>query len=447
MNRHHKRRTVRHFQRLESRTPLAADLQFSAPVAYATGAGPEAVLAADLNGDQILDLITADFQDNAVSVFHGNGDGSFQTRRMHFAGQGPVAIAASPLRTDGPLNDLVVANLFTGDVSVLLAIGEGNFEPEVPYRAATFTVDLVTEDLNGDGHRDLAAVSSGSPFLPNGGGGVTLFAGDGSGTFATAELMVDLPGAASIAVADFNQDSFVDLAVGTENLSDVTEIALYFGDGTGTFTRGPAVWNESGADRLIASDLNADGHVDLVANYFASDRIIVLLADGHGGFHEGVRYTAGSGGMTGLIVTDLNADSFADVAVTLSRQGVVAALFGNGDGTLAEAQTFPVGEKLAGLTAGDFNQDGVIDLATTSQQTNEVLVIFGDLVVSPSLQAGDANGDGRFDSSDLIQVFQRGHYEDALVKNSTWADGDWNGDGEFDSSDLVAAFQTGAYMG
>ena len=58
---------------------------------------------------------------------------------------------------------------------------------------------------------------------------------------------------------------------------------------------------------------------------------------------------------------------------------------------------------------------------------------------------GDANLDGRFNSADLVLIFQRGAYEDDLALNSGWADGDWNGDGEFDSSDLVWAFRSGAY--
>jgi hypothetical protein len=58
---------------------------------------------------------------------------------------------------------------------------------------------------------------------------------------------------------------------------------------------------------------------------------------------------------------------------------------------------------------------------------------------------GDANIDGLFNSTDLVQVFQRGECEDTVVGNSTWSDGDWNSDHEFDSSDLVTAFQTGKY--
>ena len=59
---------------------------------------------------------------------------------------------------------------------------------------------------------------------------------------------------------------------------------------------------------------------------------------------------------------------------------------------------------------------------------------------------GDANRDGLFNSSDLVQVFQRGEYEDQIEGNSTWEDGDWNGDGDFTTADLVLAFQSGGYQ-
>ena len=61
------------------------------------------------------------------------------------------------------------------------------------------------------------------------------------------------------------------------------------------------------------------------------------------------------------------------------------------------------------------------------------------------IRDGDANKDGLFDSTDLVQVFQAGEYEDDMPQNSYWTTGDWTGNGEFDSSDLVAAFLTGRY--
>ena len=83
----------------------------------------------------------------------------------------------------------------------------------------------------------------------------------------------------------------------------------------------------------------------------------------------------------------------------------------------------------------DLTADGVIDQADRDFWVEALKETY----------FGDANLDGEFNSSDFVQVFQRGEYEDAIVGNSGWADGDWNGDSEFDTSDVVLAFQAGGY--
>ena len=114
--------------------------------------------------------------------------------------------------------------------------------------------------------------------------------------------------------------------------------------------------------------------------------------------------------------------------------------------------------------AGDFNGDGVIDATDidllTLQVRNETHLADFDLtsdglvdetdrihLITKSLFTyfGDANLDLEFNSSDLVAVFQKGEYEDGIPANSTWSSGDWNGDGEFDSTDFVTAFGEGGY--
>ena len=63
----------------------------------------------------------------------------------------------------------------------------------------------------------------------------------------------------------------------------------------------------------------------------------------------------------------------------------------------------------------------------------------------PENRAGDSNGDGRFDSDDLLFVLAAGEFEDGIAGNSTFLEGDWNGDGDFDSADLVYVFKLGSY--
>jgi hypothetical protein len=58
---------------------------------------------------------------------------------------------------------------------------------------------------------------------------------------------------------------------------------------------------------------------------------------------------------------------------------------------------------------------------------------------------GDADLNGSFDSTDLVQVLAFGEYEDGVELNSTWLTGDWDGDGDFTSGDLVVALADGGY--
>ncbi|MCA9167457.1 MAG: hypothetical protein KDB23_07295 [Planctomycetales bacterium] len=83
----------------------------------------------------------------------------------------------------------------------------------------------------------------------------------------------------------------------------------------------------------------------------------------------------------------------------------------------------------------DLNDDGTVDGLDRDVWVNEIKRTY----------YGDATMDGKFDSGDLVEVFQAGQYEDGIVGNSTWATGDWNGDTEFDSSDFVTAFSAGGY--
>ncbi|MCA9166381.1 MAG: hypothetical protein KDB23_01875 [Planctomycetales bacterium] len=56
---------------------------------------------------------------------------------------------------------------------------------------------------------------------------------------------------------------------------------------------------------------------------------------------------------------------------------------------------------------------------------------------------GDANRDGVFNTTDLVDVFKPARYETG--QRATWSEGDWNFDGLFESGDLVAALQGGLY--
>jgi len=78
---------------------------------------------ADLDGDTVPDLVTANRDSVDVSVLLGNGDGTFQAVVSFAAGDGPVSVAVADLDGD-TVPDLVTANSFSDDVSVLISLPE-----------------------------------------------------------------------------------------------------------------------------------------------------------------------------------------------------------------------------------------------------------------------------------------------------------------------------------
>jgi hypothetical protein len=113
---------------------------------------------------------------------------------------------------------------------------------------------------------------------------------------------------------------------------------------------------------------------------------------------------------------------------------------------------------------GDFDSDGDLDVEDLDTLTLATFATVPDQRFDLNLDSqvdqrdrefwildlkqtyiGDSNLDGEFNTSDLVQVLQRGEYEDDLEGNSLWSDGDWNGDLEFNTSDLVYALQSGGY--
>ena len=128
---------------------------------------------------------------------------------------------------------------------------------------------------------------------------------------------------------------------------------------------------------------------------------------------------------------DFQANLIGEVSVRVTNQGGDI----DGDGALTVADIDAVCAIVRSGGSLDLNGDGLTDVADVRTQVQDLM----------HTKIGDVNLDGVFNSSDLVLVFQRGEYEDAIVGNSSWADGDWNCDGEFSSSDFVFAFEAGGY--
>ena len=90
------------------------------------GLAPINAVAADVDGDAVLDLVVANSLSNDVSVLLGNGDATFRTYARTPVGLGPRWVSVADLDGDGRA-DAVTANRDDDDLSILQGRADGTF--------------------------------------------------------------------------------------------------------------------------------------------------------------------------------------------------------------------------------------------------------------------------------------------------------------------------------
>ena len=179
---------------------------------YPVGLSPQQIISGDFNGDGVPDLVVAGSESDIVSVLinKNNLSGSFNTRVDYATGDTPISIASNDFNGDGALDIAVGLNARTRAVSVFLNKNDlsGTFNTSVDYIVGGNPYSLISEDLDGDGAFDLAALSSQGNLLS-----VLLNKNDMSGTFYARTDFATGQTPVSITSGDFNGDGDVDLAV------------------------------------------------------------------------------------------------------------------------------------------------------------------------------------------------------------------------------------------
>jgi hypothetical protein len=350
-------------------TRPTSSVALGTPASSNAGSSPFYVGTGEFNGDGKLDLIVANLASNDISVFLGNGDGTFQAAVNYVTGSAPRSVGVGDFNGDGKL-DMAVAN--NNNVSVLLGNGDGTFQPAVNYAAASGGQSVAVGDLNGDGKLDLVVANNQS-------NNVSVLLGNGDGTFQAAVNYPAGSGASSVAVGDFNGDGKLDVTVanfGTDNVS------ILLGNGDGTFQTAVNYAAGGGCQSIAVGDFNGDGKLDLAVANFATKDVSVLLGKGDGTFQSAMNISVGAQPES-LVEGDLNGDGILDLVVGNSGTGSVSILLGIGDGTFQPVVDYDTGTASQSVTVGDFNGDGRLDVAVANGATMSVLLQPG-LVSGPN---------------------------------------------------------------
>jgi large repetitive protein len=351
--------------------PGNGDGTFQAPltVDLPPGSGATSIVAADFNDDGRTDLAVADNALNEVSIFLGNGDGTFD-ELVFSVPEGPSTLVAGDFTGSGRV-DLAVTDEISNAVTILLGDGHGSFDELAPIVLAPSSLPnaIVAGNFTDGGHLDLAVASP----LSN---TVTILLGNGDGTFQ-ALAPIPLPGffasSLTLTAGDFTGNGITDLAAASSEPFGGNMISVLLGNGDGTFQVASEMATSNSPTAIVAGNFTNNGIVDLAtadANGDGSDDYSVYLGNGDGTFQAPISAALnGSGYPTAMVTGDFTGDGETDLAITLSYPADVQVQLSNGNGTFSSPSVVDLVRRETPLVA-DITGDGAPDVTVVDAAGN-----------------------------------------------------------------------------
>jgi hypothetical protein len=352
---------------------------FQAQMLYPIGvdARPQYVTTGDINNDNYLDIITANSKNDSISVFMGQGNGTFAAQKMYSTGYNsrPMAVIIDDLNNDNRL-DFVVANAGTNNIGILLGFVYRSFHSPKTYskKDALGPWCNVVGDFNNDNYLDIAV-----GFLKSDEIGILL--GNGDGSFR--DFMFYSTGTksqpSSLSIYDFNNDGRMDIIVCNHGIRNIA-ILLGYGNGSfatmGTYSTGA----RSSPQATEIADMNKDGQMDIVVVNSITNNVGILFGRGDGSFSTLVSYSTGIGsGPTSLAVGDFNNDSRLDIVVSNYDGSNVGIFIESSNGGFENQVTYSTGYLSLPfwVAVEDFDEDGRLDIAVSNYNNNNVGIFLG----------------------------------------------------------------------
>lgn len=287
----------------------------------AAGLGPTAIDSGAFDANPGDDLVITLAEANEVLVLHSQGDGSFNPVSLPFSGMAPSEVVATDVSGDG-IADILVANAGSSSISYFPVMGSPG--PEIVFgstpvvaptgfaagqysSSSDFFVDVLC--FGGGIFTVLPGIPEGGLSAPAGAdevgstelrravggefggslvagdaavadfaqGGVHVLLSDGQpGSFISVQFYATGAGAVDVAVGDFDGDLLLDLAVANHE-DDTVTVLRNLDDGTwgeaADYATGP------GPSGLAVGDLTGDGIVDIVVATETGNGITVLISN------------------------------------------------------------------------------------------------------------------------------------------------------------------------
>ena len=318
----------------------------------------------DFDGDGFMDVAVGNNSQFVISTFFGDSTGGLGSRTLTTnPGDITLGLVSGDFDRDGR-TDLAFNN--ARNIAVVYGDPSRNYQDFTLYSTGSFTSDIETFDIDGDGYLDLMQVYDRRD-------GVAILYGKPDGTFMDVEFTEAGSRSRGVTAGDYNQDGFGDVVITN---SDTQSFSVLYG---------------------------------------TNQRDVFNIID----------YSTNTSRPEAVVTADFNGDFIPDLAYTATTNSSIEVALGLDTGGFAPRLTFAVSERPNWIDTGDINGDGIMDLATSDFWGKQVAILIGvgdgtftripDLLASATgssrIDIADINADG-FD--DILVAAASGSYLDVF---------------------------------
>ena len=283
--------------------------------------GVQSVYAADLDGDDDLDVLSASQIDDKIAWYRNLDSGGFSAQKIiTTSADGAQSVHAGDLDGDGDLDVVSASRLddriawYENQIGDTGADSDGFGAQQTITTSAFSAASVFTADVDGDSDVDIISGSD---------GGTIWHENDGNASPSFTDRTILTTSSKSVYAVDLDGDSDVDILSAAD---EADRIIRYMNDGGSdpTFTRHDITSSTDVPTSVHAAHLNGDNAPDVLSAGLINDRIAWYRNRETGGFSVQNIITNSADQARSVHAADLDGDGDTDVLSASENDGKIA---------------------------------------------------------------------------------------------------------------------------